>query len=82
MYCEHLQNKNGYALKKKRSWWYLKDIMADANDANELVLPAIIQGQAESIFQRIEQPAGIIGLYLNANKTEYMCFKQKKPISF
>ena len=32
-------------------------------------------------MQSLEQAAGGVGLYVNANKTEYMCFNQKGDIS-
>ena len=33
--------------------------------------------QAKSLLHRLEQAAGGIGFYVNANKTEFMCFKHK-----
>ena len=33
--------------------------------------------QAESLLYNREQAAGDIGLYMNANKIEFMCFKQE-----
>ena len=37
--------------------------------------------QAESLLHSWEQAAGGIGLHVNADKTEYMCFNQKGDIS-
>ena len=37
--------------------------------------------QAESQQHDLEQAAGGIGLYMNVNKTEFMCFKQEGDIS-
>ena len=44
--------------------------MTDADYADDLVLLENKPGQVEGI-----------GLYVNANKTEYMCFKQKGAIT-
>ena len=33
------------------------------------------------VYACLEQAAGGIGLYVNANKMEYMCFNQKGNIS-
>ena len=37
--------------------------------------------QAESLLHRLEQALGSINLYINANKRESMCLKQKGAIS-
>ena len=37
--------------------------------------------QAESMLHSLEQPAGDTGLYVNANKTEYVCFNREEAIS-
>ena len=37
--------------------------------------------QAESLLHSLEQATGGIGLHLNADKTEYMCFNEKGDIS-
>ena len=35
----------------------------------------------ESLLHSLERATGSIGLYVNANKTEYMCFNQRDDIS-
>ena len=40
-----------------------------------------IPDQAESLLHSLEQAASGIGLYVNADKTEYMCFNQRGNIS-
>ena len=46
--------------------------MTDIDYADDLELLTYIPAQVESL---LEQAAGGIGLYVNANKTEFMCFK-------
>ena len=50
-------------------------------DADDLALLANTPSQAESLLHSLEQAAGDIGLCMNTNKTEYMCFKQEGVIS-
>ena len=40
-----------------------------------------IPTQAKSLLQNLKQVVGGIGLYMNANKTELMYFKQEVAIS-
>ena len=54
--------------------------MTDADFA-DLELLANTPAKEESLLYSSEQAAGDIGLYMNANKIEYMCFKQKEAIS-
>ena len=49
----------------------------DANYADDIMLQANTPTQAESLQYSLEQAAGCIGLHLNADNTEYMCFNQK-----
>ena len=37
--------------------------------------------QAESLLHSLEKPAGDIGVHVNTDKTEYMCFNKKGEIS-
>ena len=53
--------------------------IVDADYADDLALLANTLVQAESLRQLLEQ-AGGIGLHVNANKTEYICFKQEVAI--
>ena len=78
----HRSNKeNDFTLKKARSKRYLAVTITDADCADDLVLHSNTPTQAESLLHNLEQAAGCIGLYVNADKTEYMCFKQKGAIS-
>ena len=53
--------------------------MTDADYADDLALLTNTPAQAESLLHNLKQAAGGIGLRVNANKTEYMYFKQKEP---
>ncbi len=55
--------------------------MTDADYADDIVLQANTPAQAESLQQSLERAAAGIGLHVNADKTEYMCFNQRGDIS-
>ena len=48
---------------------------------NEIVLLAYSPAQAKSLRHSLEGAAGSIGLHVNTDKTEYMCFNQRGDIS-
>ena len=53
----------------------------DADYTDDIALLANTPTQAESLLHSLEQAEGGIDLYVNADKTEYMCFNQKGDIS-
>ena len=53
----------------------------DADSADDIALFANTLTQAKSLLNSLEQVAGDIGIHVNADKTEYMCFNQKRDIS-
>ena len=55
--------------------------ITDVDYADNLALFANTQDQAESLLYGLEQAAKGIGLYVNSNKTEFMCFNQYSGIS-
>ena len=71
-----LIKENRFTLKKA-SRWYSAETITGADYADDLVLLANTPIQAESLLHSLEQAAGVIGLYMNTNKTVFMCFKQK-----
>ena len=79
--------ENGFTRKKKkkkkgRSRRYLTKTMTDADSADDLTILANTSAQAKSRLHSKEQAAaGNIDLYVNANKTDYICFKQKGTVS-
>ena len=55
--------------------------MIDENYVDDRLLLTNTPTQAESLLNSPEQAAGGTGLYINANKTLFTCFKQKGVIS-
>ena len=72
-----LETKNDFRLKNVRSRQYAAETIMDADD---LALLVNIPAQAESLLYSQKQAARGIGIYVNANKTEYMCFNQEVAI--
>ena len=71
-----LIKQNGFALKKK-SRLYAAENMTGADVVNDLAFLANTTAQAESLLHSLKQAARGIGLYVNANKTKFTCFKQE-----
>ena len=76
-----LMKENGFILKKAKSRQYPIQTITDTNYADDIVLLANTPTQAESLLHNQEQAAGCIGLHVNIDKTEYMCFNQKRFIT-
>ena len=72
---------NGLKLVKERSKKYPPQTITDADHADDIALLANTPTQTESLLHSLEQTAGSIGLHVNADKTEYMCFNQREDIS-
>ena len=53
----------------------------DAHSADDIVLLANTPTQAESLLHSQEKATGHIGLHMNTNKTECMCFNREGAIS-
>ena len=62
-------------LKKAWSRRYPVEIITEADYADDIELLANKPTQAKSQLHSQGQVAQGIGLHVNANKTEYMCFK-------
>ena len=65
---------NGFKLAKERSRRYPAQTIADVDYADDIAFLANIPAQAESLLHSLERTAAGIGLHVNADKTEYMCF--------
>ena len=50
--------------------------ITNADDANDLAVLADVLKDATFLLHSIERTAKEIGLYLNADKTEFICFNQ------
>ena len=66
---------------KSRNRRYPTETITDANYADGIAPLANTPIQVESLLRSLEQAAEGIGLYLNADKTEYTCFNLKGAIS-
>ena len=53
----------------------------DADYANDIVLLANTPAQAKTLLHCLEQAAAGIGIHVNKDKTDYMCFNQIGDIS-
>ena len=73
--------ENSFKLVKERSGRYPAQTITDADYADDIALLANTPAQAKTLLHRLEQAAGNIGLYVKADKIEYMCFNQRCNIS-
>ena len=70
--------KNGFTLEKARCRRYSAQTIMDTDYTDDIALLANTSALAESLLHSLEQAAGGIGLHVNADKTEYMCFNQNQ----
>ena len=73
--------ENGFELTKKRSRRYPAKTITDADYADDIAILANTHDQTETLLHSLEWAAAGIGLYVNAHKTEYMCYNQTGDIS-
>ena len=73
--------ENSFKLTKERSRRYPAKTITDADYTNDIALLANAPARAETLLHSLERDAAGIGLYVNAHKTEYMCFNQTGNIS-
>ena len=73
--------ENGFELTKKKSRRYPATTITDADYADDIAILANTSDQAETLLHSLERAAASIGLYVNAHKTEYMCYNQTGDIS-
>ena len=71
-------NSFGFTLEKAKSRRYQK--ITDADYADNLALFSDKIDDAERLLHAVEEAAARIGLYVNAKKTEYVCYKQNGEI--
>ena len=62
--------------RRKESDRYPAKTITDADYADDIAILANTPDQAETLLHSLEQAATGIGLYVNAHKTEYMCYNQ------
>ena len=73
--------ENGFKLAKERSRRHPTQTITDTDYADDIALLANTLAKAETLLHSLERAAAGIGLHINADKTEYMCFNQKADIS-
>ena len=73
--------ENGFTLVKERSRRYFAQTITDADYTDDIALLTNTPARAESLLHSLERVAGGIGLHVNTDKTEYMCFNQRGDIS-
>ena len=73
--------ENGFELTKKRSRRYPATTITDADYADDIAILANTPDQAETLLHSLERTAASLGLYVDAHKTEYMCYNQTGDIS-
>ena len=73
--------ENDFKLEKARSWIYNVWTIMDADYADDVALLSNLPIRAESLLYSLERGSDGIGLHVNAEKTEYMCFNQRGDMS-
>ena len=73
-----LMKENGFTIKKAKSRQYP---IIESNHTDYLALLANTPAPAESLLHSLDQAAGGISLFMNPNKIEFVCFKQKGTTS-
>ena len=72
-----IMKDDGFKLAKERNRRYHAQTITDADYTEDIVLLANTFAQAETLLHSLERAAPDIGLHINADKTEYMCFNQR-----
>ena len=72
---------NSFKLTKERSRRHPAQIITDADYVDDIAFLADTPAQAKTLLHSLERAAAGIGLHVNADKTEYMCFNQTGDIS-
>ena len=75
-----IMKDNGFKLAKERSRRYPVQTIMDMDYTDDIALLANTPAQTETLLHSLEQVAAGIGLHVNADKTEYMCFNQRGNI--
>ena len=76
-----LMIENSFKLAKERSRRFPAQTIMDVDYTDGIVLLANSPAQAKSLLHSLKLAAAGIGLHVNADKTEYMCFNQRGDIS-
>ena len=77
----NVHRSNWFHIEKAKKQIYPSKTMTDADYTDDQTLPTNTPVHPESILHRLGQAVRGIGLWVNANKADYMCFKQKGAIT-
>ena len=72
---------NRFMLTKEECRRYPAHTITDADYADYIALMANTPAKAKTLLHSLERAAAGIGLHVNAEETEYMCFNQRGDIS-
>ena len=75
-----MKKKRFQGNKGKKSRRYPARTIADVNYADDLALLANTPAQAETMLHSLKRASGGMGININADKTENMCFNQRREI--
>ena len=76
-----LMKENGFTLAKESSRRYPRQTIPDADYTDDIALLINTAAHTESPLHSLEQVVSGIGVTVNAEKTEHMCFNQRGAIS-
>ena len=76
-----LMKENDFILEEARRRRYPARTIINVDFADDIALLANSPAQARSLLHSLKRAAGGIGLHINADKTEYICFNQRGDIS-
>ena len=76
-----LMKENSFKLAKERSRRYAVWTIMDTDSADDIVQITNTPAQSKFLLHGLEWAAGGVGLHVNANKMEYMCFNRRGDIS-
>ena len=76
-----LMKENGLKMAKERSKRYPIQTITDMDCTNDIALMVNTPTQVETLLHSLERAAAGIGLHVNADKKEYICFNQRGDIS-
>ena len=76
-----IMKDNGFKLGKERSRSNPAQTSTNSDYADDIALLANTPNQAETLLHSLEREGAGIGLHVNADKTEYMCFNQRSDVS-
>ena len=72
---------SGLKLAKERSRRYPAQSITDVDYTDDIAVLAITPAQVKSLLHSLERAAAGIGLHVNADRTEYICFNQRGDIT-